>query len=592
MPGVGKSYLADHFAKLHHSSFPGGCLRLPLSPDETRTTAELREILADLLEIPDHNLRQWNDLRRRLLTPSTLLHIENIDSEASANTAAAVTARLQGCRIIVTGRFQGLGRSAGWTRRLLAPFDEPTALAQLKGEFRAPATDEEHSIHCDLVRELGHLPLAIHLAAGYLHLEPSVSGFLALLRNRKLQLTPSDPADPLYQREPAKAVLSSTFELSLELLQKALGSDTTALMAGLRALGHAPLTGFGKSLGSAMAGIAPELFDRLMLRAHQLSIVESSKASQLAQLSRPTWRIHPILAELLRLSHEEQPVYSRMTEWFTRRLAVSARGQERWTYWKEVQEEAESLRFWLAKVSEKEDWLALEKVSAGYPRLCGPCGMWVEVLDKALRSHDLQPPQRAHFLYVLSGVALQAGDLPRAMTCASQSVEAYRKLNDPVGIIEASHTQAEIYSAQGMNEEALHIWKTHVLPILGAAEDDRIRSAVLLHIGETYARLGDYDSALRIWREQVLPLTIQLGEEQERGILQGHIAGILIRRGDCDSAIELLRNECLPANMQSGCMLWRKHTQAAATTKRLQLFCVMRLSRFSKNKKTNPTLPS
>src|SRR5688500_13598558 len=51
MPGVGKSYLVDEFARLHAARFPGGYLRLTLLPEDTRDERALFAELSDRLEL-------------------------------------------------------------------------------------------------------------------------------------------------------------------------------------------------------------------------------------------------------------------------------------------------------------------------------------------------------------------------------------------------------------------------------------------------------------------------------------------------------------------------------------------------------------
>ncbi|HNG96174.1 MAG TPA: metallophosphoesterase, partial [Acidobacteriota bacterium] len=84
MPGVGKSYLADEFAWRHHDRFPGGYQRLVLQSDDTRTAEQWRDTLLDQLQVSYGGIDRWKLLRGRLLSPLTLLHIENVDSSSLA----------------------------------------------------------------------------------------------------------------------------------------------------------------------------------------------------------------------------------------------------------------------------------------------------------------------------------------------------------------------------------------------------------------------------------------------------------------------------------------------------------------------------
>lgn len=539
MPGVGKSYLADHFAYLHQEAFPGGYWRLSLNPDESRSADELREILADLLGLPMGKAGDWREIQKRLLIPLSLLHIENADSQGSGEVAARIVGHLRGCRIIVTGRFQGLGRSVNWVRRLIAPFEESTAIAQLEREYRPARTTQELEEFKLLVRSLGYLPLAIHLAAGYLELEPSVPRFLTLLKSRVLDLEPSDPADPLFQRQPARSILRSTFELSIELLQRSLGrSYVTA--SGLHALGYAAPTGFGRDFGAAVSGLSFDEFDYLMLRAQQLSIVDRAREEPQGQGTR--WRIHPLLAEILRASSDRSVVRSRITAWFLERLSVSPTQQDdAWRRWSEVHAESDALTAWLGSLGE-EDRQVLEKINLSYAKFNGPCGPWIDLIQRTLRT-SISLDLRAKLLQGLGSVSIQAGDYSLAMSAADENVAVCRNLHDSVGLLVALHTKAEVLAARGDARSALSIWMNEVLPIADKVDDISAASAVLMHVGEALTDVGRFDEAIGIWRDRVLPST----EGPERGIVNVRIANVLIKLGEHESALKILRQEAIPS---------------------------------------------
>ncbi|NMQ19063.1 hypothetical protein E4P82_07510 [Candidatus Competibacter phosphatis] len=215
MAGVGKSYLVDRFYALHEADFPGGYLRLALDPRQPLEAETLLGRLRDLLQLP-----AGADLSARLQQPLTLVHIENVDSRETARAVAQAVQRLADCPMAVSGRFQHLGESTNWARVPLRPFEEDAALDQLSQELEKTATTRDYG---ELVRALGYLPLAIHLAAGHLRAGRSVAGFLGLLRKAGLCLDHPDPADP-------NRLLSATFELSLDLLREQLGTDAERLL--------------------------------------------------------------------------------------------------------------------------------------------------------------------------------------------------------------------------------------------------------------------------------------------------------------------------------------------------------------------------
>jgi predicted MPP superfamily phosphohydrolase len=371
MAGVGKSYLVDRFYARHAADFPGGYLRLALDPRQPLEAETLLGRLRDLLQLP---AGAGGDamLSARLRQPLTLVHIENADSQEIARAVAQAVQRLTNCPVAVSGRFQHLGESANWSRIPLRPFEEDAALDQLSQELEKTATARDYG---ELVRALGYLPLAIHLAAGHLRAGRSVAGFLGLLRKAGLCLDHPDPADP-------NRLLSATFELSLDLLRESLGADADRWLPAFYALGHGPTSGFGASLGAALAGLNATDFEELAVQTHTLSLLDRTPDGK-------GWRLHPLLAELLRLRVEEAAVLARMTAWFVERLPESEAGQEddQGRRWDEIHQENAALVEWLARVPET-DWVRVERAGSKFAIGNGPFGAWLAFCERALRAQS------------------------------------------------------------------------------------------------------------------------------------------------------------------------------------------------------------
>lgn len=319
MPGVGKSYLADRFASEFSAAFQGGIFRLVFDPKKPARAEDLLRDLADRLDIPGGGPDLAEAVRERLLRPRTLLHVENVDSPAFELEATRFLRQLSGCATLVTGRVWDLGRGAGWRQVRIEPFDEDLALQQLWKEIgRAPSRDEEREYR-ELLRALGGLPLAVHLAAGYLRAGRTAKGFLQHLRDRGLALEPVHAGELAVETsEAARKILSASFGISLDLLAAELDSDDEErLLNGFQALGHAPLSGFGRSLGAAIAGLPEDDFEEVVVQARRLSLLLPISPEE-----RPdgAWRIHPLLAELLRRGTDASAAFARMTKWFVKRL--------------------------------------------------------------------------------------------------------------------------------------------------------------------------------------------------------------------------------------------------------------------------------
>ena len=283
MAGVGKSYLVDRFYWENSAQLPGGYIRLALDPEHPGTAAELLAQLRDRLKLPAGDA---GALMARLAMPLTLVHIENADTYAAGRVVGDVATALPGAALVVSARFRNLGFGAGWAQLPLMPFDETTALEQLRAELGADVPGQQE--WPALAAALGYLPLALHLAAGHLRAGYGADAFLRRLRNSGLALDTADPADPIF-RERSRALLSDTFDLSLAALRREGGGDGQAWGAGLAALGHAPATGFGASLGAAIAGLSPEMFEDVALAAARLSLLD-----RVLRGTGSAFRLHPL----------------------------------------------------------------------------------------------------------------------------------------------------------------------------------------------------------------------------------------------------------------------------------------------------------
>jgi hypothetical protein len=354
MPGVGKSYLAAQFARLHEKDFPGGCARLVLNPLALPSVEVLLGELGTRLELPA-GARLAERCRERLLRPLSLLIVENVDSPEAADVAVRLAAALSGSPLLITGRYQGFSRGGEWTRVEVRTLDEATALRLLEQELGEEAARLEPAQARTLVRALGCLPLAVHLAAGHLRASHSVDSFLALLKKKGLELEPAHRNDRLFTEDQARAIIRRTFELSLEVLRRQLNGrdEASRWLVGLAALGHAPLSGFGQSLGAAIAGLSGQEFRELAAAATTLSILGRV---HLLERKDDAWRAHPLLAELLRTLPGGESGMERMTCWFVDRLPRLPAGEEQkqGEHWKEIQREGNALADWLLQVPEGE----------------------------------------------------------------------------------------------------------------------------------------------------------------------------------------------------------------------------------------------
>ncbi len=437
MPGVGKSFLADRFAQLHGVRFPGGYERLVLDPQAPAPArADLLRTLADRWTLSVSAARLAEGVRARLLNPPTLLHVENVDSRPAAALAAELAAALPGCALLFSGRFQDLGAAAAWGRVEVRPFDAGDALAQLEAELqdtpREPKSEYER-----LVGALGGLPLALHLAAGHLRAGLRVAAFLQRLWATGLALEPVDPADPALLADRTRALLSRTFELSLELLRAQLGDEAERAEGALRALACGPPAGVGAELGAALAGLEVGVFEHLTSATRGLSLVEALPRAG----GGWSWRLHPLLAELLRRgagTAGAATTFERLTAWFLERLPERSaeRGDEQGQAWTAVHAETESLRWWLERVP-AGDQPRVARAADLIADVSQMRGDWAEAL-RIRRAYELpvyerlgDAPARATCLGKIADVLEACGKVDEALRIRrEEQPQLYAHLND------------------------------------------------------------------------------------------------------------------------------------------------------------------
>lgn len=386
MAGVGKSWLADHFYASHKAQFPGSYFRLTLDA-ENPASAEL--LLAELAErcelsVPQQSLAKH--LRIRLNAPRTLVHIENIDTPAAVKSATQLCTQLSGCPMVLSGRIENFGTTQRWKQVSLSPFQLEDGLAQLQAEIEwLGGVMPESAEAQQLVNTLGGLPLAIHLAAGYLAQGYGALEFLEELKATGYDLSPADASDDLFNRDEAKAMLNSTFRLSLkELAKQAATRKVDAADQVFANLGMASISGFGLSIAAALLEL-PEQRSRSLLRlAQSLSLID------LIQAEPPRWQLHPLLSAYLREQISDLPsVEVRLNEWFLQRLPEPdiKYGQAESVAEHDLNREPSALAEWLMGLPAKMQY-STERAGSQYAWRNGPFIHWMLFCEAALANPE------------------------------------------------------------------------------------------------------------------------------------------------------------------------------------------------------------
>ncbi len=485
MPGIGKTYLAERFIHEHGDAFPGGVLRLGLSDQIPCRAEAVRDHLLDRLRLAVPEAARWNALQRTLSETRMLLLVENVDDVAWGDVAAELAARLPACPLLVTGRYGQLGAAGGWTRIAVPEFAIAEGVEQLQRELGSQAAELDDAALAGLAARLGGLPLALHLAAGYLRAGYSIDRFLEKLAASRMNLLLPDPSDPARRSMEARAVLHASFEMSAAALRAELkrllrqesppadvDQPASQMYAGFLALGHAPAEGVGAGLGAAIAGLDASRWEDLCAAARALSLLQSVPERPRAV------RVHPLLAQWLVRQAEDQPhasaasVLDRMTDWFVERLPKRPAGEEdaQGQAWRQVHEEYPALVAWL-RAAPAHRLSEIERAGSWFGMLSGPFAAWQQLCELGLLTDD--DDQRSNFLWTLAQVALGGGDLDRALRAAREKVAVEGRRDDEREAALAWGVIADIFQARGELDEALRIRREEELPVYERLGDVR-----------------------------------------------------------------------------------------------------------------------
>ncbi len=573
MPGVGKSYLAQHFIETNIQSFSGGYLKVTFAFDEQRNSADLFAEYVNALHLDPEQVTQWIHLKEKLQTAQLLLYFENVDNDKNASILGEIVRNLDGCPILVSGRLVGVGRTAGWTSILIPPFDETLSMQQLEREFRPPTDVEERIQMVRLVNSLGFLPLAIHLAAGHLHLGRTCDGFLRALSEKGLDVGPADPADPLALEDRARSIIRSTFELSIDHLKQLLTNDQ--IFNGLSGLGLAPLSGFGVSIGMAFSGLSESNFDELVFAAGRLSIIEINKNFG----KERRWHIHPLLAELLRQHADKNLVFRRIATWFLSRFPERTSPAEQNTAWDEIDSERRTLELWLLQSTEMPECLFIHGVCQTYCRHRGPWLVWARFYEKCLSSCS-DKKLRSTLLETLGELYLFAGRAEDALRVSQEKQRLDTEDGNQAGIAASLRVQAAVQDHRGNTPAALQILQQQVAPLyqtLGALQpltvtyiqivdyllhlgqktpakailtdilqsniDSEMRLSAMTRMASIMMTEGDFLPARRLLEEELVPLALSTGNRAAAASALGQLAQVLQTFQQWDDALVVLSNQ-------------------------------------------------
>lgn len=537
MAGVGKTYLAHEFYARYRERF-GSYRHVVLDPEHPGTVARSMAVLGKQVGIDAAQVDE-PAVAEVLRAQRALVHVDNVDSAPAALLVAELADALDDIPVLVTGRYTGLGTAAGsgWTRIELVPLDPEAALRLVQEELVGCGVEVAEADLRELVRQVAGLPLALHLASGYLRRGATAARFLERLRGAAFSLDPCDPADPL-RRDRAKGVLSTSFAISRDAMLAEAGAEAMAWESALSALGWAPRAGFGRSLGAAITGLdeASGAFEDFIEAAIALSLARWLPS---AERSDAAWTVHPLLGEFLRGDTMRDDVDMRISAWAA--AQADDNPSERGGRWNALAAETASIGEWLG--------VALaDVVGRTLPSACmfamsrGPIAPWLAAARRVRdgrATHDL--------LWVICRLAFRAGEFETVLEAATAMEQLARQEGNELHRALARGRIANVLVARGESDEALRIYREQALPVYEQLGEERERANTLGKIADVLAARGEFDEALRIHREEALPIYERRGESWRRAYTLGRIADLIAARGEPDEALRIRREQVLPA---------------------------------------------
>jgi len=265
--GIGKTWLALHWAHRHANRFPDGQLFVDLrgfSPDSAPTdpAVAIRGLL-DALGVEPRRIPVDPDARaalfRSLVAGKRMLLV--LDNAVDTLQVAPLLPGGRACTVLVTSRNQLTGLVTGHAAQhvpldVLSDTEAHTLLADRLGVARMEA---EAAAADQLIALCGGFPLALSIVAAHAHIRPqlSLTGLADELRDLGLEaLADDDPTASL------PAVLSWSLD--------ALTPDQATAFA---LLGAAPGPDIGLAAAASLIGDAPNHTRRLLLGLEQASLV-------------------------------------------------------------------------------------------------------------------------------------------------------------------------------------------------------------------------------------------------------------------------------------------------------------------------------
>lgn len=478
MAGVGKTALAAHLAYQLRPNFPDGVLWARVD------TSDPMAILGTFANAYGADVSQYGDLNSRSrLVRELLAHKQALMVLDSAQTSAQVLPLLPptgSCAVIITTRRHDLFVTHGAHRLTLSPFSPHRAesLALFARVLGAERTADERPYLQELADYLGHLPLAVDIAAARLAYEPgwSTAVFLQRIRQEKRRL-----GELTFEDQNVRL----SFNLSFQTLNPA--QQTLFSILGC-------FTGedFSAAATAAAAGVSLEEAQDDLRRLYLLSLIQQGRPSPIPENGR--FQLHPLVQTYARHMLAQLPpaevtaVWQRLTHYYAQ---------------------------FAAQHTQEFALLTLE--------LANMLPVWRQAAALGWHTEFVQGINTIYPFLEATGLYEQSHELLTAASATAVAQEATPAMHLHYHLGRLAYKQGEYIEAETQYEQALALAR--------AQQQAQTTSHLLRSLGMLAARRGDYVLADAYYKEG-LALARSMGGG---GIVSNFLRGLGVQaymRGD------------------------------------------------------------
>jgi tetratricopeptide (TPR) repeat protein len=526
MGGVGKTSLAAHLAHRLRPHFPDGILwaRLDTSDPLSILSTFAATYGRDVSDYPDLESRSCV-VRELLAEKRALLVLDNAERDEQVQPFLPAAGR---CAVIITTRRRDLWSARRAFHLTLQPFDRErqealVLFSQILGDDVVSRNQPELAAIADL---LGHLPLALDIAACRLAYEPdwTATAFLKLLRQER-------------QRLSQLAYGEVSLQLTCNVSYRALPASQQRFFTCLGVFG-------GEEFSSAAAA---HVADTSLAEAEDC--LRALYRFCMVHLNRPgRWRLHPLLRQYACEQLDDIGAWRRLVGYFI--VYADRHSQEQPLLQIELDNLIYSLEVAYEKAFQRElvsGALAL----APFLELSGMYEPALKHLERALAAAQALTDEAAQaaILRWLGTVTRRLGDYEQAaayfqdglsLACqaeASREICALRQGLGALAVVQGSYNEGERHLAEG----------------LALARAGGYLDIVMLLLGELagLAVIRGHSKIAAVYAQEGLELAQRLGNTAmicQLLSIQGLIAAY---RSQYDRAMEIFQ-EALPLARQEG----------------------------------------